>query len=76
MFVIRILEKIKANETKIFSSKCNDLIKMPNYEEEKVKLRNTQLNKLHSAAKKKRPEQHQKYLRKTFEMNNCHMNYL
>ena len=52
--VITILEKIKENETKIFSSKCNGLIKMPNYEEEKVKLRNTQLSKLHSAAKKKK----------------------
>ena len=58
MFVITILEKIKAKENKIFSSKRNGLIKMPNYKEEKVKLRNTQLNKLHSAAKKKRPEQH------------------
>ena len=39
------------NKIKIFSSKHNGIIKIANYQETKVKLTNTQLNKLKSAAK-------------------------
>ena len=41
------------NEIKIFSRKCNSIIKTTNYEGVRVKLPNTQLNKLKSAAKNK-----------------------
>ena len=48
---------------------------MANYQEARVKPTNTQLNKLKSAAKKIRQEQHYNYIRKTLKMKNCHMNY-
>ena len=43
---------------------------MPNYQKARVKLTNTQKNKLKSAAKT-----HSEELRKTFKIKNCHMNY-
>ena len=42
--------KNQRNEIKIFSRKCNSIIKTTNYEGVRVKLPNTQLNKLKSAA--------------------------
>ena len=45
--------KNQKNDIRIFSGKRNSIIKMENYEEAKVKLTNTQLNKLDSAAKNK-----------------------
>ena len=42
------LRKNQRNTTEIFSRKGNDLIKMAEYEEARVKLTNTQLNKLKS----------------------------
>ena len=53
IFVLTILEKNQRNEIKIFSRKCNSIIKTTNYEGVRVKLPNTQLNKLKSAAKNK-----------------------
>ena len=44
------------------------------YEETRVKLTITQLNKLKPAAKNKTGKTLRK-LRKTFKMKNCHMNY-
>ena len=41
---------------------------MANYQEARVKLANTQLNKLKSNIEKK--------IRKALKMKNCHMNYL
>ena len=37
----------------MFTRKCNSIIKDRNYQEARVKLTNTQLNKLKSAAKNK-----------------------
>ena len=45
--------KNQKNDIIIFSGKRNSIIKMENYQEAKVKLTNTQLNKLNSAAKNK-----------------------
>ena len=45
--------KNQKNDIRIFSGKRNSIIKMENYQEAKVKLTNTQLNKLNSAAKNK-----------------------
>ena len=45
--------KNQKNDIRIFSGKHNSIIKMENYQEAKVKLTNTQLNKLDSAAKNK-----------------------
>ena len=45
--------KNQKNDIRIFSGKRNSIIKMKNYQEAKVKLTNTQLNKLNSAAKNK-----------------------
>ena len=52
MFILTILEKYKRNETKSSSRKCNNII-MVKYQEGRVKLTNTQLNKLKFAAKNK-----------------------
>ena len=52
MFILTILEKYKRNETKSSSRKCNNII-MVKYQEGRVKLTNTQLNKLKLAAKNK-----------------------
>ena len=52
MFVLAI-KKNQRNEIKIFSRKCNSIIKMENYQEARVNLTNAQLNKLKSAAKNK-----------------------
>ena len=43
--------KNQRNKITIFSSKHNGIIKIANYQEMKLKLTNTQLNKLKSAAK-------------------------
>ena len=51
MFILTILEKIK--EARLKFSQGSVLSKMANYQEAKVKLTNTQLNKLKSAAKNK-----------------------
>ena len=50
---LTILEKNRRNEIKIFSRKCNSIMNNANYQEARVKLSNTQLNKLKSAAKNK-----------------------
>ena len=47
---------------------------MPNYQETRVKLTNTQLNKLKSAAKNKK-RTILKMSQKKILMNNCHMIY-
>ena len=47
---------------------------MKNYQETKIKLTNTQLNKLESAAKNKARTMI-RLKRKTLKMKNCHMNY-
>ena len=47
---------------------------MANYQEARVKLTNTQLNKLKSAAKNKTGTI-LKMTKKNFNMKNCHMNY-
>ena len=47
---------------------------MANYQEPRVKLTNTQLNKFKSAAKNKTGTI-SKLNKKNFEMNNCYMNY-
>ena len=54
MFVLTILEKNQSNKIKIFSRKCNSIIKMVNYQEARVKLTNIKLKKLKSAAKIKK----------------------
>ena len=45
MFILRILEKIKETKLKILSRKCNSIIKDGKYQEARVKLTNSQLNK-------------------------------
>ena len=52
VFILTILEKNKRNETKSSSRKCNSII-MVKYQEGRVKLTNTQLNKLKFEAKNK-----------------------
>ena len=47
---------------------------MANYQEARVKLTNSQLNKLKSAAKNKTGTI-VRINKKNFEMKNCHMNY-
>ena len=47
---------------------------MVNYQEPRVKLTNTQLNKLKSAARKKTGTI-LRLNKKTLKMKNCHMNY-
>ena len=52
MFILTILEKKKkTNEYKIFSRKCNSIIKDDKLSKKSVKLTNTQLKKLKSATK-------------------------
>ena len=52
MFVLTILEKIKETRLKFSQGTVILLRKIPNYQEARVKLTKTQLNKLKSAAKK------------------------
>ena len=54
MFVLTILEKMKETILKFSQGSITALKMLPNHEEARVKLTNTQLNKLKSAAKKKR----------------------
>ena len=51
MFVLPILEKIKETTLKFSQGSVTVLQKMVNYQETRVKLTNTQLDKLKSAAK-------------------------
>ena len=51
MFVLKILEKIKEARLKFSQGSVMVLYKSANYEEARVKLSNTQLNELKSAAK-------------------------
>ena len=51
MFILTILEKIKETRLKFSQGRVTVLWKMANYQEAKVKLTNTQINKLKSAAK-------------------------
>ena len=46
---------------------------MTNYQEARVKLTNTQLNKLKSAVKNKTGKKLK--IKKTLKLKNCHMNY-
>ena len=62
MFVLTILEKIKETRLKLSQGHVTLLQKIANYEEARVKLTNTQLNKLKYVALKK--------LRKTFKIKN------
>ena len=50
MFALTILEKIKETKLKFFQGSVTILKKMTNYEEARVALTNTQLNKLKSEA--------------------------
>ena len=52
MFVLTVLEKIKKTRLKFSQGSLTLLWKMTNCEEARVKLTNTQLDKLKSAAKK------------------------
>ena len=52
MFILTILEKNLKNQIKIFSRKCNSIIKNGKISR-RVKLTNTQLSKLKSTAQKK-----------------------
>ena len=51
MFVLTTLEKIKETRLKFFQGSKTVSYNMTSYEEAQVKLTNTQLNKLNSAAK-------------------------
>ena len=51
MFILTILEKSKKLWLKFYPGSVTVLLKMANYQEVRVKLTNTQLNKLESAAK-------------------------
>ena len=53
MFVLTVLEKIKEARLKFSQGSVEFLLKMANYQEARVKLTNTQLNKVKSAAKDK-----------------------
>ena len=53
MFVLTLLEKIKEARLKFSQEDVTFLQKMANHQEAKVKLINTQLNKIQSAAKNK-----------------------
>ena len=53
MFVLTILEKIKESILEISQGSVTALWKMTNYQEARVKLANTQLNKLKSATESK-----------------------
>ena len=48
---------------------------MANYQEARVKLTNTKLNKLKSAAKSNAGTILRISIKKTLKMKNCHMNY-
>ena len=50
MFALTILEKIKETKLKFFQGSVTIFKKMTNYEEARVALTNTQLNKLKSEA--------------------------
>ena len=60
MFFLTIWEKIKKERVKFSQGRVTVLEKMENYREARVKLANTQLSKLESAAttKKKKLEEH------------------
>ena len=53
MFFLTVWEKIKKARLKFSQGSVTVLEKMENYQEARVKLANTQLNKLESAATKK-----------------------
>ena len=53
MFTLSILDKIKETRLKFFQGSVIVVWNMVNYQEARVKLTNTQLNKLKSAAKNK-----------------------
>ena len=53
MFILTILEKIKDTRLKFSQGSVTVLQKMANHQEARVKLTNTQLNKLKSGAKNK-----------------------
>ena len=75
MFVLTILGKYQRNEKKIFSKKCNSIIKMANYQEARVKLTNTKSKKLKSAVKNKAGTILRLSKRKTLKVKNWHMGY-
>ena len=52
MFVLKFLEKIKETGLKFFLGSVTVLQNMANYQEARVKLTNTQLNKLKSSGNK------------------------
>ena len=54
MFFLRIWKKIKKARVKFSQGSVTVLAKMENYREARVKLANTQLSKLESAAAKKK----------------------
>ena len=54
MFILMILEKNKESRLRFSQGNVTVLYKMANYQEMRVKLTNTQLNKLKSTAKNKK----------------------
>ena len=75
MFGLTILEEIKETRLKFSQGSVTVLLKRANYEEARVKLTNTQLNKLRSAAKIKIGATLRITKKKNFKMKNYHMNY-
>ena len=53
MFVLTILEKVKETRLKLSQRSVTVFYKMANYEQARVKVANSQLKELKSAAKKK-----------------------
>ena len=74
MLILKILEKTKETRLKMYQGCVTVPWIMANYQEARVKLTNTQLNKLKSAAKIKTVTI-LRLNRKTLKMKNCHMNY-
>ena len=54
MFILTILKKIKEKRFKIFSRRCNSILKDQKFQQGRFKLTNTQLNKLKSDSKNKK----------------------
>ena len=72
MFLLTILEKIKETRLKLSQGSVTVLQKMTIYQEARIKLTNTQLNKLKLTAKNNTGTT----LRlKTWKMKNFHLNY-
>ena len=73
MFVLTILVKIKETILTFCQRSVTVLKMLANYEEARVKLTNTQINKL-EPAKELNTGTKLRWTRKTFDMKNCFMN--